>query len=439
MEYFKDKKITLMGLGLLGRGIGDARFLSESGADLTVTDLKTKEELASSIVAIADCPNIKFVLGEHRKEDFINADLVIKGAGVPIGNEYVEAAREAGVPVKMSTSLFAELSPATIVGITGTRGKSTVTHLIHEILRKAGRNVFCGGNVRGVSTLAHLTDSTKDEIAVLELDSWQLQGFGEADISPYVSVFTTFMSDHMNYYKNDLDMYLSDKANIFLNQTENDHLVLGAQVSDLIEKRYGELVKGTTHKINPDSIPLNINPSLLGEHNRANSAVAKEVALILDIDEDIIDNTIKEFSGVPGRLQSMGEVEGIKIYNDTTATTPDATIAALSALGNKKDIVLIMGGFDKGLSMDALLDEVEKYCKWVVLLPGTGTERIYKDIEKKDVELRDVENMEQAVKDAFALADKGDTVLLSPAFSSFGLFKNEFDRGDQFTDIVNRL
>lgn len=436
MEYFKDKKITLMGLGLLGRGIGDARFLAESGAVLTVTDLKTPEELKTSIDALKDYPNITFILGEHRKEDFTSADMVIKGAGVPLDNEYIAAAKQSGVPVKMSTSLFAELSPATIIGITGTRGKSTTTHLVYEILRKDGKNVFCGGNVRGVSTLSHLPESTPDEIAVLELDSWQLQGFGEAHISPHIAAFTTFMRDHMNYYHNDEKQYLDDKANIFLYQTDKDHLVLGPQVKDLICDTYGERIKSNIYSVDPVDVS---NSSLLGDHNKANVAIAKQIAVLCGIDQKVIEEAIDEFHGVPGRLQKVGEIDEVKIYNDTTATTPDATIAALKALGEKKTIVLIMGGADKGLDMNPLVDEIEKTCKWVVLLPGTGTDRVRGDIEKKDVGVRNVQGMDQAVRDACELADRGDTVLLSPGFASFGLFKNEFDRGDQFMDAVDRI
>lgn len=438
-NYFKGKKITLMGLGLLGRGIGDARFLVEQGAVLTVTDLKTPEDLKTSLEALADHPEITFVLGEHRVEDFINADLVIKGAGVPLNNLYIESAKKAGVSVKMSTSLFAELSPATIVGVTGTRGKSTVTHLIYEILHKSGKNIFCGGNVQGISTLAHLPDSTEDEIAVLELDSWQLQGFGDAGVSPHVSAFTTFLLDHMNYYSDDTDAYLADKANIFLNQKEDDFLVLGKQVEHIIKEKYGDVIKSTIVVADGNSVDPDMNKSLAGEHNRENIAVAKEVVRILGIEDKQADEIIEDFIGVPGRLQHMGAIRGIEIYNDTTATTPDATIAGLKAIGEKGKVVLIMGGADKGLPMEGLLHLLPEYCKWVVLLPGTGTERIKSAIVESGVLVREVQKMSDAVRDALELADVGDTVLLSPAFASFGLFKNEYDRGDQFVDVLGRV
>ncbi|MEX0672627.1 MAG: Mur ligase family protein, partial [Candidatus Paceibacterota bacterium] len=190
-HYFKDKHVTVMGLGLLGRGVGDARFLAEQGAKVLVTDLKTEDELRESVEQLKEYENISFVLGGHREEDFAGKDgenvpdMVIKAAGVPFDSPYVQAAQNAGVSVTMSTALFAKLTPATIIGITGTRGKSTVTHLVADILEASGKNVFRGGNVQGVSTLERLPESTEGEVAVLELDSWQLQGFSEEKISPH--------------------------------------------------------------------------------------------------------------------------------------------------------------------------------------------------------------------------------------------------------------
>ena len=179
-NYFKGKKITVMGLGLLGRGIGDVAFLAEQGAELIVTDLKTADELAESLKPLKQFANITYVLGEHRLEDFRNRDFILKAAGVPFDSIYIAEAEKQGIPVEMSTALFAALTPATIVGITGTRGKSTVTHLLHTVLQEkyqgSETRVFLGGNVRGVSTLPFLAQAKKGDIAVLELDSWQLQG-----------------------------------------------------------------------------------------------------------------------------------------------------------------------------------------------------------------------------------------------------------------------
>src|ERR1700761_1157631 len=208
-DFFAGKRVTLMGLGLLGRGIGDAAFLAGLGAQLTVTDRKSEAELAASLKQLAGFPNIQYVLGEHRLENFQHADMVIKAAGVPVASPYIEAARDAGVAVYMSTALFAKFARQTgarLVGITGTRGKSTVTHMIHHALTGTDRRALLGGNVRGLSTLALLPEVRNGDIAVLELDSWQLQGFGDLRMSPDVAVFTNLLMDHLNYYP-DMDAY----------------------------------------------------------------------------------------------------------------------------------------------------------------------------------------------------------------------------------------
>ncbi len=431
--YFNGKKITLMGLGLLGRGVGDAKFLAECGAELVVTDLKTKEQLTDSLEQLKGFSNITLVLSEHRLEDFKDRDMVIKAAGVPLDSIYIKEARKNKVPVRMSSDLFAELSGVPIVGVTGTRGKSTVAQLISHILKTANKNVLLGGNVRGVSTLSLLNEVTPDSVAVLELDSWQLQGFAEARMSPQVSVFTTFMPDHMNYYNNDMEAYFADKAGIFINQKPEDVLILGEQVAPFV-KEYGYQNKIQSRvEIVSAKLPKSWRLKIIGEHNVYNAALAAAAARALGIDEEQIKEGIETFDAVEGRLQFVHEVNGIKIYNDNNATTPEATIAALKSF--TQPVVLITGGADKSLSLDDLVEEIKNKTQRVILLPGTGTERI-KTLLADYTEAAD---MKEAVSKAMDAAKTGSIVLLSPAFASFGLFKNEYDRNDQFIAVVKNL
>ena len=438
--HFEGKKITVMGLGLLGRGLGDIRYLAEQGAELTVTDLKTREQLATSVEALAQFPNIHFILGEHRFEDFRDRDMVLKAAGVPMDSPYIEEAHKSGIPVKMSSSLFAEIAQIPVIGITGTRGKSTTTHMIHAILEAAGKDVLLGGNVRGVSTLALLPQVKESSIALMELDSWQLQGFGAAQMSPTVSVFTTFFPDHLNYYKDDLDLYLADKANIFLFQKPGDTLILGSQCAALIQQKYASHLQGWVSIAGADDLPSEWTLAIPGEHNRYDAALAMRAAQALHIEDSVIRTALEGFGGVPGRLEFVRTVNDVRYYNDTTATTPDATLVALRALsGGKgpgehgKRVVLIMGGADKGIDMTELLDALPDYTKRVELLAGTGTERIRAELSNAEV----FDNLVAAVGNARRNAEPGDTILFSPAFASFGMFKNEFDRGDQFNALVH--
>ena len=420
-----------MGLGLLGRGVGDVRYLAECGADIIVTDLKSREALVESVNQLKDFSNIQFVLGEHRLEDFKNRDMVLKAAGVPLDSPYIAEARKNSIPVRMSADLFAEISNIPIIGVTGTRGKSTVTHMVSAILKEARKKVVLGGNVRGVSTLSLLKEVTSEHIAVLELDSWQCQGWGGAKMSPHIAVFTTLYQDHLNYYKNDLNAYLADKANIFLYQKPEDTLVLGKQCAPIIIDAYGEMIESKIiiadeHKL-PDTWALRIP----GQHNRYNAALALAVAHTLEIPDDVSHRALESFRGVPGRLELIAEKDGVKIYNDTTSTTPEATLAALSSV-DVAQTILIMGGADKGLDMNSLLLKL-KEVKRIILLAGTGTSTVLEFIPGASV----FDDLGKAVAEAFASAGQGDTILFSPAFASFGMFKNEYDRGDQFVSLVN--
>ena len=438
-----------MGLGLLGRGLGVVKFLAECGADLLVTDLKTKEQLATSLAELSDLKNIKFVLGEHRLEDFRDRDLVIKAAGVPLDSVYVAEALANGIPVKMESSLFASLTPATLIGITGTRGKSTTTHFIYESLSKFYKKgkVFLGGNVRGLATLPLLKEVKENDLVVLELDSWQLQGFGDEKISPHVAVFTNFMSDHLNYYMRGgnsearaMELYFNDKANIFRHQNKSDYLIVSGETAHCIVKKY-PLLQSEIVTADKKDMPEDWQVKIPGEHNRENLVLGMAVLRALGLTETEIKVSVEMFKGVPGRLELVREKDGIKIYNDTTSTTPVAGIAGIEALGDKenKNIVLIMGGADKKIDMSELLNILPKYCKSVVLLPGTGTDTVREAVKNENPETFDVVTLEEAVSKAVSLAKAGDLVLFSPGFASFGLFQNEFDRGEQFNDLVKKL
>lgn len=438
-----------MGLGLLGRGVGVVKFLAQCGADLLVTDLKNKEQLASSLAELADFKNITYVLGEHRLEDFQDRDLIIKAAGVPLDSIYVAEARAHGVLVKMESAIFATLTTATLIGVTGTRGKTTTTYFIYESLQKFYKKgqVYLGGNIRGLATLPLLKSAGENDIVVLELDSWQLQGFGQEKISPHIAVFTNFLSDHLNYYMrgghseaNAMELYFADKANIFRHQNKSDYLIVSGEMAHCIVKKY-PLVQSEIVTVNKKDLPENWHLAIPGEHNRKNIILGAAVLRILGLTEAEIKESVESFKGVPGRLQFIREKDEVKIYNDTTSTTPVATIAALEAIGDKKqkNIVLIMGGADKQIGMTKLLNILPDYCHTIVLLPGTGTDTVREKIKADNPQTVDVENLSDAVSEAIKATKAGDILLFSPSFASFGLFQNEFDRGDQFDVLIKKL
>jgi UDP-N-acetylmuramoylalanine--D-glutamate ligase len=450
-DIFRGKKITQMGLGTLGRGIGDAAFLARHGADLLVTDLKPAEALTSSLEQLQTYTDITYRLGEHRNEDFMGCDLVLKGAGVPVNAGPLQAARKAGVPVDMSASLFARIADIPMVGVTGTRGKSTVTHLVDAILKADGRNTLLGGNVRGVSNLDLLDKVASDMIGVFELDSWQCQGFAEehsldapgvhqGPLSPAIAVFTTFMPDHMTYYHDSMEQYLADKVNIFLHQSDSDVLVLGKQMHDMLGE-YKKRIRAHVVVADEQDVPQDWTLRLLGVHNRYNAGLAVAVARELGVAEETIRAAVEAFAPIPGRLQHVRTAHGVSMYNDTNATTPDAAAASLHALDpeHTKKVVLIAGGVDKNIDVSPLIEAIEQTCARAVLLPGTGRDALLSRDALAPDSYVCVESLKDAFKEAWSAAQEGDVLLLSPGFASHNLFQNEYDRGEQFECLVQAV
>ena len=430
-----------MGLGILGRGLQVTKFLAECGAKLTVTDLKDRGHLLSSIKSLKKYP-IRYVLGRHDVADFKSADLIIKSPGVPIDSKFIKMAKSRNIPVAMDASLFADLikkikPQINIIGITGTRGKSTTTALIYHILKTNEKNLGChihlGGNMRMKATLPLLKKVKPGDIVVLELDSWQCQGFGDAKISPHIAIFTSFMPDHMNYYKNNLSKYLKDKSNIFKFQKVPNVLIIPKPLSKIIPKNYkGSLVFPNAKKINKKRLPI------FGEHNIKNASYAYVAARQCGLTDQQITTALKSFPGLEGRLQILRTIKGITIINDNNSTTPEATIAGLKAVNSqykKSDIILIAGGADKKLNLDDLIPAIQKYCAHTILLPGTGTDRLK---EKISGQYELCPTLRQAVKKAFVYAKPKDVILFSPGFASFGLFLHEYDRNDQFIKIIKQ-
>ncbi|MEK7071340.1 MAG: UDP-N-acetylmuramoyl-L-alanine--D-glutamate ligase, partial [Patescibacteria group bacterium] len=336
----------------------------------------------------------------------------------------------------MDESLFAKLAPEVkIIGVTGTRGKSTVTELIYRILKNSGKRVHLGGNVLGTAALPLLKKIKPGDITVFELSSWQLQGFGEAMISPNIAVFTNFLPDHMNYYGSTglttgsaMKRYFLDKSFVYKFQKQGDFLIVGKNMQDKVKGARGKVVVA-----NPDSVPAGWKVNVLGKHNLENIACAIEVAKLLNIDEERVRRAVEGFKTMPGRLELVKKVSDIKIYNDTNSTTPDATIAALNSFGEK--VILIMGGADKKLPVKNLLEILPRKTKKIYLTPGDGSDRI-KGVKAN---IEKVPNLSEALKRAMKFAKSGDIILFSPAFASFNMFRNEYDRGEKFMTLIKKL
>lgn len=423
-----------MGLGLLGRGLGDTLFLIRCGARVTVTDLKTERELAPSLEQLRGLP-VTLKLGRHDEADFINTDMVLRNADVPRTSPYLSVAREHGVPVEMDESLFAKHFKGTLVGITGTRGKTTTTLLVHKILSAHREGVYLGGNIRGMATLPLLERVTDNDVVVPELSSWQLQGFHDARISPSVSIFTNIYPDHLNRYTG-MAEYIEDKKAVFRYQTPADVCFFNGDHEDTA--RLAAESPARTEFFRVSDVPADWRVPLPGRHNLANVAAAVRLTRYMGVPEAVIRSAIESFEGVEHRLEPLGEHNGILFVNDTTSTTPVAACAALDAMGDRP-VLLIAGGADKKLDLSDFARKAAAQCRKIALLEGTATDALRAGIQAEGATDKIVgrfNGLRQAVHTLTEHAVKGDVILLSPGCASFGLFVNEFDRGDTFRQVV---
>ena len=461
-----------MGLGVNAGGLGVTRFLVEAGAEVTVTDLRDEALLRPTLEQMRDLP-VRFVLGRHREEDFREAEIVVRNPGVPRESRFLAIAREHGAQIEMEMTLFFRLCRGPILGITGTRGKTTTTMLTGAMLRQQYPDTVVAGNLR-VSALEQLERITPTTPVVLELSSWQLEGLGEAQLSPMYACVTNLSPDHLDRYR-DMEEYGAAKQQIFLHQhpERGDAVVLNADDTvvrgwasrtvvpegpawfsagrTLAELQAGDgraaWWDGETLRWGREQVCSRSDVRIPGEHNLLNVAAAAALAKLYrpPVVSERIAQAVAGFAGVPDRMEFVREVDGVRYVNDTTATTETATVAALRALD--APVVLIAGGSDKGLPFDQLAALLAKAAhtgrprvRGVLLLEGTATHRLREALDMAGAEPAGVcSTLAEAVERARELAQPGDVVLLSPACASFGMFVNEFDRGAQFRRIVETL
>lgn len=434
---FSGKKITVMGLGLLGRGLNDTLFLVKCGAEVTVTDLKSREQLAPSIERLKGLPvNIK--VGGHDPADFQDADMILRNADVPRSSPFLNLARENGIPVEMDESLFCKNFNGRVIGITGTRGKTTTSELIYRILKHARKDVFLAGNIIGLATLPLLEKVSKNDCVVLELSSWQLQGFHDAKISPSASVFTNIYPDHLNRYAS-MEEYIQDKKAIYMYQKNTDFCLFNSDQSDTAS--LSEEAPAGKDFFSLFDAPSDLKLRIPGEHNVSNAAAAWKLSRKLGISEEMIREAVEGFEGVEHRLELVGVKNGVTFINDSTSTTPVAGIAALNSVRANR-IFLLAGGADKKLDLGNFAQAASQRAHRIALLGGTATSRLYSDLVScgaDDKIIGQFDDLRKAVLAVFDLARDGDAILLSPACASFGMFNNEFHRGESFKNIVREI
>ena len=490
---FRGKRVTVMGLGSFGGGIGAVRFLAGQGAHVTVTDLKPAHELSAALAKIEDCPGVEQHLGEHREPDFRDADLVVASPAVPKDNKYLQLARDTGICVTSEMNLFWERNRGRTVCVTGSNGKSTTTAMICAVLTRGmeasdessrmlptgGPNrpvgasplarqisdgvmgrVWLGGNI-GRSLLPVVGQIEPTDWVVLELSSFQLEELAPLEPNPHVAVVTNFSPNHLDRHGS-VEAYRAAKQNILCWQTADRFAVLNQSDPDVSgwptrarkiwfgredEGRQGMFAVGfdaykrrALFRFGPREqvLPLGNWLNLPGVHNLQNALAASCAALVLGSGPAEIEAGLTKFAGLPHRLQLVAEAGGRKFYNDSKATTPEATLLAVDAF--RVPVVLLAGGYDKGLDLAELARGiVARRVKAVALLGKTG-ESLKEHLRAADplgkCPAKVHVTFDAAFQWAAAHSASGEIVLLSPGCASYDWFPNYEARGDEFTRLA---
>ena len=443
-----NKKIVILGAG--ESGIGAAFLGIKRGYEVFLSD---KESIEQRLQKILDENNISWESGQHSLSKIKTADFIVKSPGIPSDLPLISLLKGQGKKIISEIEFAARHTSATLIGITGTNGKTTTTLLTYKILKDAGLNVGIAGNI-GKSFAFQVAQMNYDYY-VLELSSFQLDDI--IDFAPKISLITNISPDHLDRYNYNFENYIKSKLKIFKNQSNKDFFLFNSE--DPILERYlkKEKIKATkisltTNKtskgqlIEKNNITINIknkrtminteNFPLSGRHNLLNALAASTIASVLEISKESIRDSLSDFKGVPHRMEKVLKIQKVLYINDSKATNINATFFALESIDTP--LVWIVGGVDKGNDYEILLPLVRKKVKAIICL-GVNNQKLIDTFENISEVFIETQSMSEAVKIAHKVAKQKDTVLLSPACASFDLFENYEDRGNQFKNAVRNL
>lgn len=444
------KRIVILGAG--ESGVGTALLAKQKGYVVFVSD---KQQIKEKYKNVLIHHNIDWEEGTHTMAKIEHADVVMKSPGIPDTVPIVVALKKKSIPVISEIEFAAKYTDATIIGITGSNGKTTTASWTHFILKNSELNVNLAGNI-GQSFAAQVAESSPQAF-VLELSSFQLDGI--IDFKPHIAVLTNISPDHLDRYDNSFENYIHSKFQIIKNQTSEDYFVFDAddpEIDKWIKNNTvkseqipfsltKELKKGAYIKNEELIIKLNANNTftmptktlgLKGPHNTKNAMAAATVARLLSIRKATIRESLENFHGVEHRMETVLKIQNVTYINDSKATNINATYYALDSMDSPT--VWIVGGVDKGNNYEELLPLINEKVKAIICL-GVDNQKIISAFNNIVADIVETTSMAEAVKHAYLLSEKGDTVLLSPACASFDLFENYEDRGRQFKEAVRNL
>ncbi len=455
-ESLVQKQVTVLGLGI--EGVDLVRYLAAQGASVTVSDIKSPEELSRRIQELDGLP-VRFSLGAHNQDDITNADMVFVSQGVPLTLPALREARNRGVPLSSMTKLFLELCPGTVVGITGSSGKTTTTALVGAMFAASGRKHVVGGNI-GVGLLGLLDQITSDTTVVLEMSHTQLE---TAEHSPHIACVLNVTPNHLDRYS--WEDYTALKLRILRYQTRHDIAVLNLDdevtcsfateapghviwfSSRRVPSGDGAFVREGWIVLRRGAVETKLLPAdaipLRGQHNVANVLAALAVGGAVGLDFAAMEHAIRDFTPVPHRLELVDRIGGVAYYNDSIATTPERTLAGLASF--HEPIVLLLGGREKNLPLGELARQAIERCRAIVCFGEAGPQleaalrSVALPVNGHAPPVERVQTIEEAVQTARGYARIGDVVLLSPACTSFDAYANFEERGEDFRRTVARL
>lgn len=456
------RRVTVQGLGLFGGGVTVARFLASRGAEVTVTDTRSAADLAPAIADLAGVP-VRFVLGEHRREDFEGVDLVVANPAVPPANSWLSIARAANVPITSEIEIFLRLCPARIAAVTGTQGKSSTCNTLHQLLLAAGQRAHLGGNI-GRSLLDSLAAMQPDDVVVLEMSSYQLEALSpeitssseHAYESPRVELVcvTNVLADHLDRHGS-IDAYASAKRRILgLAAARGGTAVLSAEDARLATwsepglrrvdafptraSDRGLNVCGGEFRLDHETLGRVADLRLAGHFQRENTLLALGLARLLGAEPARLAKAIAALSSLPHRMQDLGVVAGHRVWDNAISTTPDSTQSALESFAPGAQVALVVGGKHKDLPLDELLTAARGKVRRVVTF-GKAAEVLRDAFASAGIESSDVTAVEEAVSAAFTRMLPGEELLFSPACASYDQYRNFQDRADAFRRALGAI
>ncbi|MEZ4853471.1 UDP-N-acetylmuramoyl-L-alanine--D-glutamate ligase [Flavobacterium sp.] len=443
------KRLVVLGGG--ESGVGTAILGKKKGYDVFVSDFGKIKENYKEVLSIN---GIKWEDEKHTENLILNADVVMKSPGIPDKVPIVKQLKEKGISVVSEIEFASSFTNAITIGITGSNGKTTTTLLTYHLLKQAGLNVGLAGNIG--KSFAWQVAQNEHEVYVLELSSFQLDGI--VNYKPHIAIITNLSPDHLDRYDYDYKQYIASKFRITMNQTKDDFLIVDADDVEIekwlqnnttkakvlqfsLTKELHEggsvLENNLNNNINNDQFTMPINElALEGKHNVKNAMAATTVAQLMKVRKQTIRESLSNFQGAEHRLEKVLKIQGVQYINDSKATNVNATFFALDSM--TAPTVWIVGGIDKGNDYDELMPLVREKVKSIICLGVDNQKLIHAFSDVVDV-LIETTSMTEAVKIAEKMAEKGDTVLLSPCCASFDLFENYEDRGRQFKNAVHNL